>query len=176
MVNLKTTRSAWIDAAFVVLAEEGVDAVGPEALARRLGVSKGGFYGYFGTRARFLAEVLSTWEQEVTEGIAGRVGVEGDPRERVRALALALRSEVPPALGVQTEVSIRTWSRRDPTARATVQRVEHAQAAFLRDLFRAYCSEQEAEFRTVVAMSVRLSTHFLHDDAAVDLVVAELIR
>ncbi|MCK6065510.1 MULTISPECIES: TetR/AcrR family transcriptional regulator [Microbacterium] len=176
MVNLKTTRSAWIDAAVALLTDEGVEAVGAEALARRLGVSKGGFYGYFGDRARFLAELLSTWEHAATDGIVTRVGVDGDPRERVRELARALRSEEPSILSVQTEVAIRDWARRDPGVQAAVQRVQVAQAAFLHALFRQYCTEREARYRTVVAMSVRLSTHFLPDEESVDLVVAELLR
>ena len=32
------------------MAEEGVDAVRVEAVARRIGVTKGGFYGHFADR------------------------------------------------------------------------------------------------------------------------------
>jgi len=94
----------------------------------------------------------------------------------VRELARALRSEEPSILSVQTEVAIREWARRDPGVQAAVQRVQGAQAAFLHALFRRYCSEREARYRTVVAMSVRLSTHFLPDEESVDPVVAELLR
>ncbi|GAA3084259.1 hypothetical protein GCM10020000_83200 [Streptomyces olivoverticillatus] len=44
-----------------------------ESLAQALGVSKGGFYGYFGNRDALLTEMLDTWEREVSEAVIEQV-------------------------------------------------------------------------------------------------------
>ncbi|MFD6451217.1 TetR family transcriptional regulator, partial [Nocardia sp. NPDC060220] len=42
----RTPRARWVEEGLAVLASSGVDAVRVEALAKRIGVTKGGFYGY----------------------------------------------------------------------------------------------------------------------------------
>ena len=54
VANVRTPRGAWVDAALQALAAGGPDAVRVEALAVRLGVSKGGFYWHFTDRQALL--------------------------------------------------------------------------------------------------------------------------
>ena len=56
MGALRTPRETWVEHGLQVLAEGGVDAVRVEALAKALGVTKGGFYGYFADRDALLTE------------------------------------------------------------------------------------------------------------------------
>ena len=58
MGGLRTPREMWVDAGLRALATGGVDAVRVEALAKTLGVTKGGFYGYFADREALLTEML----------------------------------------------------------------------------------------------------------------------
>ena len=44
-----------------------------EALAARLGVSKGGFYWHFADRRALLDEMLDTWEKAGTDDVIARV-------------------------------------------------------------------------------------------------------
>lgn len=57
MATVQTPRSAWIDAALDAMAEGGLGAVRVEALARTLGVTKGGFYWHFTDRQALLDEM-----------------------------------------------------------------------------------------------------------------------
>lgn len=179
MANQKLSRGDWIDAGLAMAGEAGVDAIRVEPLARRLGVTKGSFYGYFATLESFLAELLAVWEREVTEGVRAQVGAEGDPRGRVREMARALVAH--PHRTITTELAIRDWGRRDAQAAAAVARVQAAQQRLLVDLFEEFVDPDEAAYRSVVAMSVRLATPFLEpkdDDAAarIALVVDRLTR
>ncbi|HXD37565.1 MAG TPA: helix-turn-helix domain-containing protein, partial [Rhodanobacter sp.] len=53
----------WELAALQLIAEQGVGALAVEALARRLGVTKGSFYWHFRTREALLQAALERWEQ-----------------------------------------------------------------------------------------------------------------
>ena len=77
MAVARTARHRWIDEGLQALAAGGPDAVQIESLARTLGVSKGGFYGYFADRRALLDEVLDTWESRSTERVIEQVEHEG---------------------------------------------------------------------------------------------------
>ena len=86
VANVRTPRGAWIDAALQALAAGGPDAVRVEALAVRLGVSKGGFYWHFTDRQALLEEMLDTWEKTVVEDVIARVESQpADPRAKLRS-------------------------------------------------------------------------------------------
>jgi AcrR family transcriptional regulator len=54
-------------------------------LAAEIGVTKGGFYGYFDGRPALLAEMLDEWERRCTNDILEQIESEGgDPAEKIR--------------------------------------------------------------------------------------------
>jgi len=81
----RTPRSGWIDEGLRALAAGGPDAVRIEALARTLGVTKGGFYGHFSHRKALLEAMLDSWERMSTDEVYERVEREGgDARVKLR--------------------------------------------------------------------------------------------
>src|SRR3712207_8315932 len=93
----RTPRTSWIDEGLRALAAGGPDAVRIESLARALGVTKGGFYGYFDGRRALLDEMLDAWERSSVDEVIERVEAGGgDARAKLRrlsALAGARRGE-----------------------------------------------------------------------------------
>jgi AcrR family transcriptional regulator len=73
MALARTPRKKWIDEGLEALAAGGPDAVRIESLARALGVTKGGFYGYFDDRGTLLAEMLEAWERTSVDEVIERV-------------------------------------------------------------------------------------------------------
>jgi AcrR family transcriptional regulator len=73
----RTPRSKWIEEGLRAFAVGGPDAVRVEALAKVLGVTKGGFYGYFADRNALLAEMLDAWEWASTDEVVERVERDG---------------------------------------------------------------------------------------------------
>ena len=55
------TATDWAEAALHLIAEAGLGALTVEALAVRLGVTKGSFYWHFKGRAELLAAALGRW-------------------------------------------------------------------------------------------------------------------
>lgn len=76
----------WEQAALDLLAEQGLPALSIEALARRLGVTKGSFYWHFTTREALLQAALDSWERRDEINVIGQVESISDPRKRLQEL------------------------------------------------------------------------------------------
>ena len=158
----RTPRSRWIEEGLRALAAGGPDAVRVEALARGLGVTKGGFYGHFADRNALLEEMLDTWERRSTEEVVERVERRGgDVRTRLRrAGALTFSREMLPI-----DLAIRDWSRRDQAVAERLRRVDNRRMDYLRLLFGAICHDaDEAEARSLLAFSLVIGHHFMAAD------------
>ncbi|MFI6639869.1 TetR/AcrR family transcriptional regulator [Streptomyces sp. NPDC050504] len=166
MASATTPRTEWIHAGLRALAAGGPDAVRIEAIARALGVTKGGFYGYFADRDALLTEMLDTWEREVTEAIIDSVDAEGgDGRERLRNLFRVVGNRPRASTEVGTELAIREWARRDPAVAHRLRRVDERQMGYLRGLFREFCPDEvEVEARCVIVVSMRVAAHLVTFD------------
>src|SRR3954471_2796912 len=163
MPNARTPRSAWIDAGLRALAAGGPHAVRVEALARELGVSKGGFYWYFGDRRALLKEMLDAWERLFIDDVIEYVEAEGgDGRKKLRSLfGLAA------AAGEQLKIdlAVRDWARHDKSVARRQRRVDNRRMEYLRGLFGEFCAdEDDVEARCLVVMALHVGTPVLATD------------
>ncbi len=160
VAKLRTPRGAWVDAALQALAAGGPEAVRIEALAARLGVSKGGFYWHFEDRAALLEELLDHWEQRVVGDVIAEVEREpGEPRAKLQRL-FELASTAVGLLPV--ELALRDWSRRDREVAARLHRVDNRRMAYLRTLFGPICSDaDDVEARAILAFSLFVGSAFI---------------
>jgi AcrR family transcriptional regulator len=158
-----TPRARWIDEGLDALAAGGPDAVRVEPLARRLGVTKGGFYGQFGDRRALLEEMLDTWERTMVDEVIERVEEEGhDPKARLQRL-FAIATSGPGLL--KAELAIRDWARRDKAVARRVKRVDNRRMDYMRSLFVPLCHDvDEAEARCLLAFSLFIGSPFITAD------------
>ncbi|HYQ79244.1 MAG TPA: TetR/AcrR family transcriptional regulator [Solirubrobacterales bacterium] len=160
MAKAQTPREAWIEAAMRALAAGGPDAVRIEALAKDLGVTKGGFYWHFDDRAALMEETLDSWEQSGTEDVIATVDKDSEePRAKLRRLF-----ELAPAAKdlFAAELALRDWARRDPAVDTRLRRVDDRRMAYLRSLFAQFLdSEQEVEARAMLAYSLFVGAYFV---------------
>jgi AcrR family transcriptional regulator len=141
------------------LAAGGPDAVRVEALAKDLGVSKGGFYWHFDDRQALLSETLDAWERAVTQDVIASVEAEpGDPREKLRRL-FALTSTAKELFAV--ELALRDWSRRDRAVAGRLRRVDDLRMEFLRSLFAQFCPPEDAEARAMLTFTLFVGSYFV---------------
>ncbi|WP_164007849.1 TetR/AcrR family transcriptional regulator [Pyxidicoccus trucidator] len=127
------TAEDWADGALWSLAD-GVEALSVERLARKLGVTKGGFYWHFKDRAELLQAALARWEQLATTGVIARLESLPDPRERLSQL-LALTFEADPHGKI--EVAIVAGAAADPRIQPVLARVSEQRIDYLVKLYRA---------------------------------------
>ncbi|MCA6091135.1 TetR/AcrR family transcriptional regulator [Streptomyces sp. SCA3-4] len=158
----RTPRSKWIEAGLQALADGGPGAVRIEALAKSLGVTKGGFYGFFADRNTLLQEMLDTWERESVDDLLARVEREGGDAEDKMARAGTLASD---ERLLAIDLAVRDWARRDRVVADRLRRVDNRRMDYLRSLFRGlYADEGEVEARCMLAFSLLIGNHFLAAD------------
>jgi len=160
MAKVRTPRGAWIEAALQALAAGGPEGVRVEALAARLGVSKGGFYWHFEDRAALLEEMLDSWEQRVIGDVIAEVEREpGEPRAKLQRLfELAARADDL----LPVELALRDWARRDAEIAARLRRIDNQRMEYLRSLFAPICvDEDDAEARSLLALSLFVGSDFI---------------
>ncbi|MFD6098613.1 TetR/AcrR family transcriptional regulator [Nocardiopsis flavescens] len=158
----RTPRSRWIEAGLDALSRGGPEAVRVEALAARLGVTKGGFYGYFDGRPALLAELLDEWERRCTDDVLARVEAEGGgPVEKIRRAGLLTFTEEVHRI----DLAVREWARRDPEVAARLRRVDNTRMDFLRSMFAAFVDDpDEVEARCTLAFALAIGRHFVAVD------------
>ena len=162
MARMRTPRSQWIDAGLAVLAEGGPEAVRVEVLARRLGVTKGGFYGHFVDRQELLDAMLDTWEERSGAAVVARVEDEGGSRiERAtRAAALTFSGELRPV-----DAAVRDWARRDDAVAVRLRRLDNLRMELLRSYFRAdFPDPDELEARCLLAFALAVAGDLITAD------------
>jgi AcrR family transcriptional regulator len=131
-----------------------------EALAKDLGVSKGGFYWAFEGRQALLEEALAAWEKAGTEDVIATIDSGPvDPRDKLRRLF-----ELAPSARdlFAVELALRDWARRDREVAKRLRRVDDRRMGYLRSLFAQFCDEEEdVEARAVLAYSLFVGSYFV---------------
>ncbi|MFJ9368820.1 TetR/AcrR family transcriptional regulator [Nocardia sp. NPDC101769] len=163
MGSLRTPREAWIDAGLRALATGGVDAVRVEVLAKTLGVTKGGFYGYFSDREALLTGMLDTWEREAVDDVLAEVErADGNALDKAQ---LAGRLTFSNDRLLPIDLAIRDWARRDASISERLRRVDNRRMELLRDAIGTVCSDpDEVEARSLLAFCAAIGSHFLAAD------------
>src|SRR3954463_4236429 len=149
-----TPPTRWIEEGLRALVDGGPDAVRIEALARSLGVTKGGFYNHFGDRPALLGEMLDSWERLVVDHVIERVDREGgDARAKLRRLfELGVAA---PGKMIGIELAMRDWARHDKAVARRLKRLDNRRMGYLRAQFSELVGdEDEVELRCMLAMSL----------------------
>nr|WP_245562719.1 TetR/AcrR family transcriptional regulator [Nocardia araoensis] len=158
----RTTRDRWIEAGLEALAHGGPDAVRVETLAAQLGVTKGGFYGYFDGRPALLTEMLDEWERRCTTAVLGQAEAEGgDAADRIRrAGRLTFTEDLH-----RIDLAVRAWARHDESVATRLRRIDNERMTFLRRMFGAFITDpDEVEARSTLTFALAIGRHFIVAD------------
>jgi AcrR family transcriptional regulator len=132
VVRSTLTADDWARAALDAIADGGLGAVRVEALAPRVGASKGSFYWHFADRAAVVEAALARWEAESTEAVIADLEAIDDPLARLRTLfAAAFRH---PASG-RVDAALAAHAD-DAQVGPVLRRVTERRLAFMEATFR----------------------------------------
>ncbi len=152
-MNVKIKREAWIHEAFSALADSGVDGIKVEVLAKRLKVTKGGFYWHFKTRNELLDALLEQWQSGRIQAIHQQVE-NGKSATATLEHLLELYTDHTNPRGKAIELAVRDWARNSEKAAATVRQVDNERLATVAGLFaRLELSEEDAFSRAYLFYS-----------------------
>jgi AcrR family transcriptional regulator len=152
VMNDDSGHNTWIDAGLKEIGQGGVAQVRVEVLAKRLGVTKGGFYRRFKDRRALLDALLETWtrgrvaanEQQIA------LGNEKSAADGLKAV-IRLHSERVNPEGLAIELAIRQWARSDRAAAAAVARVDTARLRGVEQQYvRMGLSREDAQARALL--------------------------
>lgn len=127
-------REAWLEAARSALIEEGTAGVEINKLAKRLDVTRGGFYWFFESRERLLDALLEFWVQTsivLFERIASAADQSGLQRFQALVDLWISEKEYDP----KWDGAVRDWARTSSKVRDAVHSVDEQRIGFIALVF-----------------------------------------
>ncbi|MGL4234517.1 TetR/AcrR family transcriptional regulator [Tabrizicola sp.] len=145
------TPDLWLDAAYAMLVEAGVDAVKVMPLAERLGLSRTSFYWHFTDREALLAGLVDRWRAKNTGNLIARC--EAAAATVTEAMLNLIDCWVDPSLfDSRLEFAMRTWSLTDPGVEQAMVDADTTRIAAITALFTRFgygATEADTRARTL---------------------------
>lgn len=162
-----------IAAALEVVAEKGWDAVTIEAIAQRVGVTKGALYTYFENREELLREVSFAVFRNIRVSFEATLADEDDIHKIIRNLAELIFEQQKPYATIFYQLPLRL--PQDPSYRKEFLHIFDNNRILIRDCLARMKTEgklpqnvdPEAASSTIIAMTIglRISALFLGKDS-----------
>lgn len=137
----------WLDAAYQLLIEGGVEAVKVMPLAERLGLSRTSFYWHFADREALLTGLIARWAEKNTANLIAQTQ---KPAQTITEAALNLCDcwFMPELFDSRLEFAIRTWAQTDAALGKTLAATDATRIAAIKAMFlRHGYAEDEADIR-----------------------------
>lgn len=162
------TPEVWLDAAYALLVEGGVDAVKVMPLAERLGLSRTSFYWHFADREALLSGLVDRWQSQNTANLVARCEA---PAATITEAMLNLFDcwYDRKLFDSRLEFAMRTWSLTDPAVAAAMSGADTARLVAITGLFRRFgYSETEADTRARTLYLTQVGYIALRSDERLD--------
>lgn len=161
-------RTDWLEAGLDVLTDGGLPLLRIEAVAARLGLTKGSFYHHFVDLADYRRALLAHFEDRcTTRHIEANTRLTALPAvQRLDALIETVLADENAHVGL--EVVMRTWGTQDDDARDTIQRVDTLRLGYLRSVFSECLDEAHADLAARTAYYLLLGSQQVVPPGAVD--------
>ncbi|MGR3722506.1 TetR/AcrR family transcriptional regulator [Abyssibius alkaniclasticus] len=156
MTDPRTTEAAWLKAAYDVLTESGVEAVKIMPLAKRLGLTRSGFYWHFKDRDALLEAMIGHWEAKNTGILVARCNAYAD--SICEAVFNLFDCWLDDALfDSRLDLAIRNWARNDPALQARLAQSDARRKAAIVGMFlRHGYGESAAEVRALTMIYTQI--------------------
>ncbi|GEK46267.1 TetR family transcriptional regulator [Bisbaumannia pacifica] len=133
----KGSRDAWLEAAFELLLESGVDSVRILPLAKRLKLSRTSFYWFFKDREALLEALIERWREKNTRGLVRQS--EAYAESIVEAVLNVFDCWLDPTLfDAQLEFAMRSWALQSAAVTREIDAADEARIEALTRLFVAH--------------------------------------
>ncbi|MFT4794042.1 MAG: AcrR family transcriptional regulator [Paracoccaceae bacterium] len=162
------SADAWIDAAYGVLVDQGVEAVKVMTLAKALGLSRTSFYWHFKDRGALLAALLDRWRDKNTGTLIRQTEAYADTI--TEAVFNLFDCWITPDLfDARMDFAVRTWARGDPALTPMLAAADHARIAAIDAMFRrfGYAPDQaDTRARTIYLTQVGYISMMVQEPSA----------
>lgn len=141
------SEKLWLDAAYQLLIESGVDAVKVMPLAKSLGMSRTSFYWHFSDREALLSALIERWQQKNTANLITQIQL---PAQSIsEAIFNLFDCWVNPELfDARMDFAIRNWAQQSAPLKLILQETDQQRIAAIYQMFlRFNYSEEQANAR-----------------------------
>lgn len=141
----RLSREDWLRAARDSLIMSGKDAVKVERLAKKLEVTRGGFYWHFRDRDDLADALLRSWERETNRVF--EQALEGDHADGLSKFLVLCRSWIDEDVyNPSYDAAVRDWARVSKRAEKAVRRVDKKRIDIIKRMFSDMGYEQDEAF------------------------------
>jgi len=142
----RVSKNDWLVTAIDMLENDGIEKVNIERLARKLGISKSGFYWHFKNKKELYQQLLDYWSHEYTEVVIGNTQHSDD--NTIQKLNNVMEMIEQYDL-TKYDLAIANWAKNDPQAEAAVEIVYKKRLAYVGSIFAELgLDADETEMRT----------------------------
>ncbi len=131
----------WLEAAYDLLLESGVDAVKILPLAKKLGLSRTSFYWFFKDRDELMAALVARWRDKNTGSLVAQseAYAESIAEAMLNVFDCWLNSEL---FDSKFEFAVRSWALQSPEILAQVQEADRLRVEALTRMFIRFGHEE----------------------------------
>lgn len=161
-VGWRGSPDVWLDAAYEVLIESGVDAVRIATLAARLKLSRASFYWFFKDRDELLDALLERWRNKNTGSLVrqSEAYAETIVEAMLNVTDCWFRKEM---FDSRLEFAIRSWAIQSPALQAELQSTDNLRTnAIQKMLMRFGMPEETADVRARSVYLIQIGYISLH--------------
>jgi len=132
VIKPRLSRSDWLEVALELIQDNGINAVTVDALAVKLGITRGSFYHHFKGRHDLYKEMLDYWKLKWTVELRDDVDALGlDGHQSLIALGNLIKHRN--AAGY--DIAVRAWAVHDEQAKIIVAEADKIRLDFIRRQF-----------------------------------------
>ena len=158
----------WLSAAYEVLCESGVEAVKVMPLAKRLGLTRTGFYWHFKDRDALLEAMVRHWEDKNTGNLIARCEAYAETicEAMFNLFDCWLDGDL---FDARLDLAIRNWARNDPALQVRLDRADHARREAVQQMYLRFGfppGQAEARAMTVIYTQVGYISMQIEEDRA----------
>ncbi len=141
------SEELWLDAAYKILVESGVESVKVMPLAKALNMSRTSFYWHFEDRDALLDALIRRWEKKNTGNLISRT--EAYAETITEAIFNLFDCWVNPELfDARLDFAIRNWAQQSPKLKTILEQTDQERIAAIRAMFARFgFDQQQADVR-----------------------------
>ena len=150
------SREGWLEAAYDVLLESGVDSVKILPLAKRLNLSRTSFYWFFKDREELLSALIGRWREKNTGSLVTQS--EAYAETLAEAMLNVFDCWLNTALfDSRFEFAVRSWALQSPDIQAEVHEADQARMEAITRMFMRFgCDKGSADARARTTYLVQI--------------------
>ncbi|NIF29025.1 TetR/AcrR family transcriptional regulator [Pantoea sp. Tr-811] len=131
------TADAWLEGAFELFLESGIDSVRILPLAKKLGQSRTSFYWFFQDREALLDALVGRWREKNTGSIVRQAGAYADSlQEAVLNVTDCWFDQA--IFDARLEFAMRSWALQSAPIAAEIETADAQRIAAIADMFRRF--------------------------------------